>query len=162
MQTLGLQTIRVRPFTHTGPGQDSLFVTPAFARQLAEMELELREHRMSVGFLDGQRDFSDVRDVVRGYRLLVERGTAGEVYNLGSGVPRSVRSILDGLLELTSVRPVVEVDPSRIRPLEMPVMYGDCSKIAGATGWRPEIPFEQTLRDVFEYWRQRARDDGSQ
>ena len=128
-------------------------MTPAFARQLAEMERGQREQRMRVGFLDGQRDFTDVRDVVRGYRLLVERGQAGEVYNLGSGVPRSVRSILDGLLELTTVRPVVEIDPSMIRPLEMPVMYADCSKIHAATGWKAEIPFEQTLHDVLDDWR---------
>ena len=156
--TRGLQVIRVRPFTHTGPGQANLFVTPAFARQLAEMERGQREHRMRVGFLDGQRDFTDVRDVVRGYRLLIERGEPGDVYNLGAGVPRSVRSILDGLLELTTVRPVVEIDPSMIRPLEMPVMYADCSKIYAATGWRTEIPFEQTLRDVLDDWRQRVCD----
>jgi len=155
--TRGLPVIRVRPFTHTGPGQESLFVTPAFARQLAEMELEQRELRMRVGFLDGQRDFTDVRDVVRGYRLLIERGELGEVYNLGSGVPRSVRSILDGLLELTSVRPVVDVDSTMIRPLEMPVMYADCSRIEAATGWRAEIPFEQTLSDVLDDWRARMR-----
>ncbi|HZO30614.1 MAG TPA: GDP-mannose 4,6-dehydratase [Chloroflexota bacterium] len=156
--TRGLQVIRVRPFTHTGPGQANLFVTPAFARQLAEMERGQREHRMRVGFLDGQRDFTDVRDVVRGYRLLIERGEPGDVYNLGAGVPRSVRSILDGLLELTTVRPVVEIDPSMIRPLEMPVMYADCSKIYAATGWKTEIPFEQTLRDVLDDWRQRVCD----
>jgi GDP-4-dehydro-6-deoxy-D-mannose reductase len=154
--TRGLQVIRVRPFTHTGPGQANLFVTPAFARQLAEMERGQREHRMRVGFLDGQRDFTDVRDVVRGYRLLIERGEPGDVYNLGAGIPRSVRSILDGLLELTTVRPVVETDPSMIRPLEMPVMYADCSKIYAATGWKTEIPFEQTLRDVLDDWRQRV------
>jgi GDP-4-dehydro-6-deoxy-D-mannose reductase len=153
-----LQTIRVRPFTHTGPGQASQFVTPSFARQIAEMERGIREPKMSVGFLDGQRDFTDVRDVVRGYRLLIERGRAGDVYNLGSGVPRSVRSILDGLLELSTVKPVVEIDPSRIRPLEMPVMYGDCTKIEAATGWRAEIPFEQTLRDVLDDWRAKVAD----
>jgi GDP-4-dehydro-6-deoxy-D-mannose reductase len=159
--TRGLQIVRVRPFTHTGPGQASLFVTPAFARQLAAMECGQREHRMRVGFLDGQRDFTDVRDVVRGYRLLIERGEAGDVYNLGSGVPRSVRSILDGLLALTTVRPVVETDPSMIRPLEMPVMYADCSKVFAKTGWKTEIPFEQTLRDVLDDWRQRVRDGAS-
>ena len=156
--TRGLQVIRVRPFTHTGPGQANLFVTPAFARQLAEMERGQREQRMRVGFLDGQRDFTDVRDVVRGYRLLIEMGEPGEVYNLGAGIPRSVRSILDGLLELTTVRPVVEIDPSMIRPLEMPVMYADCTRIHAATGWKTEIPFEQTLQDVLDDWRQRVCD----
>src|SRR5207248_3968788 len=92
--TRGLQVIRVRPFVHTRPGQASIFVTPSFARQLAEMEAGLREPTLRVGFLDGQRDFTDVRDVARGYRLLIERGEPGEVYNLGTGVPRSIRSIL--------------------------------------------------------------------
>jgi GDP-4-dehydro-6-deoxy-D-mannose reductase len=150
-----LQIIRVRPFVHTGPGQASTFVTPAFARQLAEMEAGLREHRMRVGFLDGQRDFTDVRDVARGYRLLIERGTPGEVYNLGTGQPRSIRSILDGLLALTSVEPVVETDPALIRPLEAPVQYPDTSRLHAATGWVPQIPFEQTLHDVLEDWRRR-------
>jgi GDP-4-dehydro-6-deoxy-D-mannose reductase len=154
----GLQVIRARPFTHTGPGQTSLFVTPAFARQLAEMECGRREPRMRVGFLEGQRDFSDVRDVVRGYRLLIERGEAGEVYNLGSGVPHRVRSILDGLLELTQVKPEIVVDQSMFRPLEMPVMYADCSKIYAATGWQTKISFEQMLGDVLDDWRQRVRD----
>jgi GDP-4-dehydro-6-deoxy-D-mannose reductase len=151
-----LQVVRVRPFTHTGPGHASLFVTPAFARQIAEMECGYSEPLMRVGYLDGQRDFTDVRDVVRGYRLLLERGEPGEVYNLGSGVPRSVRSILDGLLAMTTVRPKVETDPSRLRPLEVPVMYADCTRIHAATGWRAEIPFEQTLRDVLEDWRERV------
>jgi GDP-4-dehydro-6-deoxy-D-mannose reductase len=151
-----LQVIRARPFTHTGPGHGSIFVTPAFARQIAEMEQGLSEPLMKVGFLEGQRDFTDVRDMVRGYRLLLERGEPGEVYNLGSGVPRSVRSILEGLLALTTVRPKIETDPARLRPLEVPVMYADCSRIHAATGWRAEIPFEQTLRDVLEDWRARV------
>jgi GDP-4-dehydro-6-deoxy-D-mannose reductase len=157
--TRGLNVIRVRPFTHTGPGQASTFVTPAFAKQLAEMEHGQREPRMRVGYLEGQRDFTDVRDVVRGYRLLVERGTPGEVYNLGSGIPRSIRSILDGLLALTTVRPTVETDQMKIRPQEMPIVYADCSKIEAATGWKAKIPFEQTLQDVLEYWRERVRID---
>jgi GDP-4-dehydro-6-deoxy-D-mannose reductase len=122
------------------------------------MECGKREHRMQVGFLDGQRDFTDVRDVVRGYGLLIERGRPGDVYNLGSGTARSVRSILEGLLELTDVRPRVETDPSMIRPLEMPVMYADCTKIHAATGWETQIPFEQTLRDVLDDWRTRVQD----
>jgi GDP-4-dehydro-6-deoxy-D-mannose reductase len=152
-----LQVIRVRPFVHTGPGQSSTFVTPSFARQLAEMEAGLRNLTMQVGFLDGQRDFTDVRDVARGYRLLIECGEPGEVYNLGSGVPRSIRSILDGLLALSTATPKVETDPARIRPLEVPIQYPDCSKLHDATGWKPQIPFEQTLRDVLDDWRARVR-----
>lgn len=155
--TKKLQIIRVRPFVHTGPGQRSVFVTPAFARQIAEMEAGLREPTMRVGFLDGQRDFTDVRDVARGYCALIERGTPGEVYNLGTGVPRTIRSILDGLLAITDVRPTVVTDPDLIRPLEVPIQYPDCSKLHAATGWRAEIPFEQTLQDILDDWRRRAR-----
>jgi GDP-4-dehydro-6-deoxy-D-mannose reductase len=155
-----LQIVRVRPFTHTGPGHQDIFVTPAFAKQISEMEIGRREHRMTVGYLEGQRDFTDVRDVVRGYRLLVERGVAGEVYNLGSGVARSVRSILEGLLALSTVRPAIEVDPSKMRPLEVPVMYADCTKIEAATGWKAEIPFEEMLRDVLDDWRTRVKAAG--
>jgi GDP-4-dehydro-6-deoxy-D-mannose reductase len=155
--TRGLQVVRVRPFVHTGPGQSSTFVTPSFARQLAEMEAGRRAPTMRVGFLDGQRDFTDVRDVTRGYRLLIGRGVPGDVYNLGTGVPRSIRSILEGLIELSSASPVVETDPSLIRPHEVPVQYPDCSKLRAATGWQPEISFEQTLHDVLEDWRARVR-----
>jgi GDP-4-dehydro-6-deoxy-D-mannose reductase len=154
----GLRVIRARPFTHIGPGQAPGFVTTDFAMQLAQMELGRGEPTMAVGNLDGVRDFSDVRDIVRGYRLLIERGEPGEVYNLGSGVGRTIRSILDQLLALTTVSPEVVVDPARMRPSEIPAMYADCSKIRAATGWETEIPFEQTLQDVLDDWRARVRE----
>lgn len=154
--TRKLEIVRVRPFVHIGPGQADTFVTAAFARQIAEMEVRLREPVIKVGYLEGQRDFTDVRDVVRGYRLLLRDGVPGEVYNLGSERPRSIQSILDGLLALTTVRPRIEVDPARIRPLEVPIQYSDCSKLRAATGWRPEIPIERTLSDVLDDWRRRS------
>lgn len=155
--TRGLKIVRVRPFTHTGPDQSATFVTPAFARQLAEMEAGLREPVIRVGYIKGERDFTDVRDVVRGYRLLIARGQPGEVYNLGSERPRSIESILEGLIARSTVRPRVEVDQALVRPLEVPVQYCDCSKLRAATGWRPEIPFEQTLSDILDDWRRRVR-----
>lgn len=155
--TRSLPIVRVRPFPHTGPGQADLFVTPSFARQIAEMELGVREPIMQVGYLEGRRDFTDVRDVVRGYRLILRHGAPGDVYNLGSEQARSTRGILDGLLALSDARPRVEVDPSRIRPLEVPVQYCDCSKLRAATGWRPQIAFEQTLSDILEEWRRKVR-----
>lgn len=155
--TNSLKIVRVRAFPHTGPGQPDLFVTPSFARQIAEMEVGVREPIIKVGYIEGQRDFTDVRDVVRGYRLVVRDGVAGEAYNLGSEQPRSTRSLLDGLLALSTARPRVEVDPSRIRPLEVPVQYCDASKLRAATGWRPEIAFEQTLSDILDEWRERVR-----
>ena len=159
LRARALQIVRVRPFTHIGPGQAPGFVTTDFAMQLAKMVLGLCEPTMAVGNLGGIRDFSDVRDVVRGYRLLIEQGEAGEVYNLGSGVGRTIKSILDQLLELTIVRPTVVRDESRMRPSEIPAMYADCSKIHARTGWQTEIPFERTLQDVLEDWRQRVRQD---
>lgn len=153
-----LHVIRARPFTHIGPGQAPGFVTTDFAMQLAGMEIGRCEPRMAVGNLNGVRDFSDVRDIVRGYRLLIERGEPGEVYNLGSGVGRTIRSLLDQMLSLTTVRPEVVTDPARMRPSEIPAMYAECSKIRATTGWRTEIPFEQTLRDVLDDWRIRVHE----
>ena len=154
--THGLEIVRVRPFGHTGPGQADTFVAAAFARQIAEIEAGLREPPIRVGYLDGQRDFTDVRHVVRGYRLLVERGVAGEVYNLGSERPRSIQSVLDGLLAQSLARPAVQTDPERMRPTEVPIQYADCSKLRAATGWHPQIPFEQTLADLLGDWRRRV------
>ena len=154
--THGLPIVRVRPFGHTGPGQADTFVAAAFARQIAEIEAGRREPPIKVGYLDGQRDFTDVRDVVRGYRLLLARGVPGEVYNLGSGRPRTIQSVLDGLLGLSATRPAVEPDPALMRPTDVPVQYADCSKLRAATGWRPEIPFEQTLADLLDDWRRRV------
>ena len=154
--THGLQIVRVRPFAHTGPGQADTFVAAAFARQIAEIEVGLRKPPIKVGYLDGQRDFTDVRDVVRGYRLLLARGAAGDVYNLGSGRPRTIESVLNGLLAHSSGRPGVETDPALMRPSEVPIQYADCSKLRAATGWGPEIPFEQTLADLLDDWRRRV------
>ena len=151
--THNLQIVRVRPSVHTGPGQSPSFVIPAFARQIAEIEAGLREPVMRVGYLQGKRDFTDVRDVVRGYRLALHKGGAGEVYNLGCEQPRSIESALHGLIAASSVRPRVETDPALLRPLDIPVQHSDCSKLRAATGWRAEIPFDQTLADVLDYWR---------
>ncbi len=152
-----MQIVRVRPFGHTGPGQVDTFVAAAFARQIAESEAGLRDAVIRVGYLDGERDFTDVRDVVRGYRLLLELGTAGEVYNLGSGQPRPIREVLDGLLAHATRHLEVQTDPALMRPSEVPIQYADYSKLHAATGWRPEIPFEQTLADLLEDWRHRVR-----
>ncbi|MFN8521852.1 MAG: GDP-mannose 4,6-dehydratase [Chloroflexota bacterium] len=154
--TRKLDVVRVRPFVHTGPGQSDTFVTPSFARQLVAIERGEQDPVIRVGYLKGERDFCDVRDVVRGYKSLVLKGVSGEVYNLGSGKPRSIESLLHKLIELSSVNPTIEVDPARVRPLEVPVQYADCSKLRAATGWEPTIPFEQTLADVLTEWRTRA------
>ena len=151
-----LDTVRVRSFNHIGPRQRIGFVAPDFARQIAQAEAGLQEPVIRVGNLEPQRDFSDVRDVVRGYHLLITQGEAGEVYNLGSGKARSVRELLDALLAMSKIPITVEQDPERLRPADVPVVFGDCTKIREQTGWRPEIPFEQSLQDVLDYWREQV------
>jgi GDP-4-dehydro-6-deoxy-D-mannose reductase len=150
----GLPVVRVRPFNHTGPGQSPRFVIPAFASQIARIETGLQEPVVKVGNLEAARDFTDVRDIVRAYHLAVTRGRAGEVYNLASGRPRSVRGLLETLLSYAEVRIRVERDPARYRPVDVPVVYGSADRFHRLTGWKTEIPFEQTLRDVLGYWRE--------
>jgi GDP-4-dehydro-6-deoxy-D-mannose reductase len=156
--TRKLPTVRVRPFTHTGPEHDDRFVTPSFARQIAEIEFGQRAPVVKVGFIDGVRDFSDVRDMVIGYRRAALEGELGDVYNLGSGRGTSVRALLEGLLAKTSAKIQIEVDPTLIRPSEPSAQYADCSKFARLTGWSTQIPLDQTLQDTLDYWRQRVRD----
>lgn len=156
-KSYGLPIVRSRAFNHEGPRRGDVFVTSNFARQIAEIEAGLREPVIKVGNLKARRDYTDVRDVVRGYLLLIERGTPGEVYNLCSGRAWMIGDVLDFLTGETSVRPIaVREDPARLRPSDVPVLLGDASKIFKAVGWRPEIPFEQTLRDVLNYWRGRV------
>ena len=153
----GLPVVRVRPFNHTGPGQSPRFVVPAFASQITRIEAGLQEPVVKVGNLDTARDFSDVRDIVRAYHLAVTQGEPGEVYNLASGRARSVQGLLETLLSLADTEIRVERDPARYRPVDVPEAYGSAEKFRQQTGWEPEIPFEQTLRDTLEYWREQAR-----
>jgi GDP-4-dehydro-6-deoxy-D-mannose reductase len=152
----GVHVVRVRPFNHTGPGQSPRFVVPAFANQIARIEAGLQEPVMKVGNLDAARDFTDVRDMVRAYHLAVTRGEPGEVYNLASGRPQSVRGLLEMLLSYSQAEIHVEKDPARYRPVDVPVVYGSAEKFRQRTGWAPQTPFEQTLRDTLEYWRRRV------
>lgn len=149
----GVPVVRVRPFNHTGPGQAPRFVVPAFASQIARVEAGLQEPVMQVGNLDVARDFTDVRDIVRAYYLAVTQGESGEVYNLASGQAQSVRGLLETLLSYSKTDIRVERDPARYRPVDVPVVYGSSEKFHHRTGWEPQIPFEQTLRDTLEYWR---------
>ena len=153
-----LFTVRVRPFNHIGPRQRLGFVAPDFAKQIAEAEAGLKEPIIRVGNLEPQRDFSDVRDVVRGYHAALTEGEPGEVYNLGSEQARSIGGLLDGLLSMASVSLKVEQDPARLRAADVPVMVSDCSRLRAHTDWRVTIPFERSLQDVLDYWRERVRD----
>lgn len=149
-----LHTVRVRPFNHIGPRQNDRFVAASFAKQIAEIEAGLREPVMYVGNLEAQRDFTDVRDMVRAYVLALEMGAPGEVYNIGSGKSHSIRELLDCFLTLTSKTIRVEQDPARGRPSDTPVTFCDVTKFRTRTGWQPQIDFQQTLRDTLEFWRE--------
>jgi GDP-4-dehydro-6-deoxy-D-mannose reductase len=143
----------VRPFNHAGPRQSSTYVTSSFARQIAEIEAQMREPVLRVGNLESRRDITDVRDTVRAYRLLVARGQPRRPYNVCSGRAYRIRHLLDALVGLARIRITVEIDQSRFRPLDNPVILGDPSRVADETGWTAELPIERTLRDLLDYWR---------
>ncbi len=150
----GLGVIRVRPFNHLGPGQAEQFVASALAARIARAERDGADH-IVVGNLEARRDFTDVRDIVRAYRLLVERGAPGEVYNVCSGRDLAIQDLADLLVGLAS-RPIeLRPDPELMRPADLPVLRGDASKLAAATGWTPEIPIEQTVADLLDDMRTR-------
>jgi GDP-4-dehydro-6-deoxy-D-mannose reductase len=150
-----LHIIIVRPFNHTGPRQNPTFVCSDFARQIAEIEKGLREPRIYVGNLDTRRDFSDVRDVVRGYQMIMKKGQTGEIYNIASGKAYAIGELLDILLGLSRVKIQVSPDPERIRPSDIPLLLGDNTKVRHQIGWEPEISIQDTLRDILSYWRER-------
>jgi GDP-4-dehydro-6-deoxy-D-mannose reductase len=149
-----LEVVAVRAFNHLGPGQSDALVAPAIARQVAEAEAEEGgDGVVRTGDLTPKRDFTDVRDVVRAYRLLVEHGEPGEAYNVCTGRAVAVQEVADHLVSLAR-RPLrLELDPSRLRPVEVPVHWGDNTKLRKATGWEPEIPLDQALADILEWWR---------
>jgi GDP-4-dehydro-6-deoxy-D-mannose reductase len=154
-RSYGLRTVVTRGFNHTGPRRGDVFVTSSFARQIVEIELDHRPPVVLVGDLESRRDWSDVRDIVRGYWLALEKGVPGEVYNIGSGGTRTVGEMLQTLLGATTASVDVKVDPSRLRPSDVKILWCDCTKFRRQTGWQPLIPFTQTMRDLLDYWRQR-------
>jgi len=146
----GLEIVRVRAFNHTGAGQRSDFICPNFARQLLEVARGSRAPVLSVGDLDVVRDFSDVRDVVAAYVAIAEQGVAGEVYNVCSGVGRSIRSVLDTLSEIVGVQVRTEVAPERLRRASAPALVGSATKLHSATGWTPRYAWRDTLTAVVD------------
>ncbi|WP_029215616.1 GDP-mannose 4,6-dehydratase [Kallotenue papyrolyticum] len=156
----GLRTIRVRPFNHTGPRQEDRYAPTAFAHQIARIEAGLQAPVVRVGNLEAQRDFTDVRDMVRAYHLAVLHGQPGEVYNLGSGRAVPIRAILEQLLALSTVPIQVEPDAERMRPADVPLIVCDATRFRERTGWQPQIPLAQTLRDILEDFRARVRGAG--
>jgi GDP-4-dehydro-6-deoxy-D-mannose reductase len=145
-----------RTFNHTGPRQSPDFVCADFARQIARIELRLAEPVLRVGNLEAARDFLDVRDVVAAYRLVLERGAAGESYNVCSGRVWTIAELLQVLLGHAVIKIKVEVDVSRRRPIDVPVLHGDPGRLVRATGWAPARDMHATLLDLLEYWRARV------
>ncbi len=152
-----LKIIRTRAFNITGPGEREDFVCSNFARQIAMIEKGLQESIIKVGNLEAKRDFTDVRDIVRGYWLAVEKGIFGEVYNICSGKDYSTKEILDILLSFSQIKIEIEQDPNRMRPADIPVQIGDYSKFKNQTGWSPEIPLNRTLKDLLDFWRKKIK-----
>ena len=143
-----------RPFNHAGPRQSHDFVTSSFAKQIAEIEAGLSAPVLRVGNLSSRRDITDVRDTVRAYRLIVERGEPRRPYNVCAGRAYAISDLLNILLDLSRTRVRLEEDPARMRPSDTPVLLGDRSRIGAEAGWQPGIPIEQTLSDLLDYWRQ--------
>ncbi|MFH1249408.1 MAG: GDP-mannose 4,6-dehydratase [archaeon] len=155
-RSYGIETIVTRGFNHEGPRRGKDFVTSTFARQIVEIERG-REPIIYVGNLNAKRDFTDVRDMVRGYLCAVEKGKAGEQYNLCSNKAHSIQEMLDIMLSYSNMKDKIEIkqDPKRMRPSDVPLLYGSYEKFKKETGWEPEIPLEKTLKDLLDYWREK-------
>jgi GDP-4-dehydro-6-deoxy-D-mannose reductase len=144
-----------RPFNHFGARQDPWFVTSGFAQRIADIEAGRRAPVLAVGNLEAQRDLTDVRDVIRAYRLILERGTPERPYNVCTGRAIAIRDLLDLFLSRARVTIEVTVDPARYRPNDLPLILGDASRIGSELGWAPTIPLAQTVDELLEYWRSR-------
>lgn len=153
-QAYDMEIMMVRAFNHIGPTQSSIFVVSDFCRQVAEIEKGLREPVMYVGNLDARRDFTDVRDVVEAYGLLAVHGEPGETYNVGRGEAVSIREILEMIIALSDKDIKIEIDKNKLRPVDVPIIEADISKISGLTGWKPKIPLGRTIEETLNYWRE--------
>ncbi len=154
--TYQMNTIVARAFPHTGPGQPEMFALPSFAKQIAGIAKHGSDPAVMVGNLSARRDISDVRDIVKAYVLLAESGKIGEVYNVCSGKNITIQQALETLIKISGKKIEVRTDPQRFRPLDLPILWGDNSKITQQTGWQPEYGIEQTLKDLYQYWLDRA------
>lgn len=156
-KSYGLKIVRTRAFNHTGPRRGVVFATSNFAKQIVEIEKGKREPVIYVGNLDAVRDFSDVRDVARAYALSLEKGKPGDVYNICSGRGVKIKDMLDKLISLANVDLEIKQDPERLRPSDVELLIGSSEKFQRETGWKQEIPFEKTLKDLLDYWRERIK-----
>jgi len=153
-KSFGTKVVRTRGFNHDGPRRGDVFVSSNFAKQLAAIEKKKKPAVIHVGNLEARRDFTDVRDIVRGYWLSLDGGCEpGEAYNICTGKDYSIREVLDELIRMSGLDVEVREDPERLRPSDVPVLLGDNSKFRKATAWEPKIPYEKTLQDMLDYWR---------
>ena len=156
--TFQMDVIRVRPFNHIGPRQSDQFVCSSFAKQIAEIEKGMRKPILHVGNLDACRDFTDVRDVVRSYRMILEGARSGAVYNVGSSKAWKIEDLVKKLISQSKTKTIeLKQDPSRMRSNDISVMLSETSSLKNDLDWEPEIPIEQTLYDLLEYWREKIR-----
>ena len=155
-KSYGLDIIRIRAFNHTGPRRDDYYALSNFARQIAEIKAGKKENKLYVGNLSAVRDYTDVRDMVRGYIFAIKKCAAGEVYNICSGKGYSIKKLLDTLIRLSGCKVGTIVDKSRMRPVDLPIIIGNCSKFSKVTKWKPCISIEQTLKDMLDYWYERV------
>jgi len=156
----GLDVAIARPFNHAGPRQSAEYVVSSFTRQIARIEAGLAPPAIQVGNLEARRDLTDVRDVIAAYERMMEAAPCGRPYNICSGRAWRIADLLDELLHLSSVRVTVEIDESRLRPSDTPVIQGDATRIRTELGWTPRIKVEETLRDTLDWWRQQVRAAG--
>ena len=149
-----MDLVMVRAFNHIGPNQAPLFVVADFCKQVASIEKGLSEPVIHVGNLSAKRDFTDVRDVVRAYSDLVQYGKSGETYNVGSGFAIKISDILNLILKQSTANIRIDIDQNKVRPVDVPIIAADISKIKSLTNWQPVIPLEQTIRETLDYWRE--------
>lgn len=161
-QRYDLPVVEARPFNHIGPGQERGFVVPDFASQLAAISLEKQPPRIMVGNLSAERDFTDVRDIVRAYQELARAGRPGQTYIVCRGHPVSIRYLLEILTELTGVHVEIQHDPERMRPSDTPVLYGSHQRLREETGWEPRIALRTSLADALADWRARLADEAGE
>lgn len=155
-RSYGLKTVVTRAFNHTGPRQAEVFVVSSFAKQVAEIEKGIKEPVLLVGNLKAKRDFIDVRDTVRAYWLAVNKCDYGEVYNICSERTVTIEEVLKIVLSFSKKKIAVKKDPERMRPSDVEILLGDCSKFRKKTGWKATIPFKKTVEDLLNYWRKRV------
>lgn len=148
-----MDIIMVRAFNHTGPNQAPIFVVADFCKQVADIECGLQEPIIKVGNLNSKRDFTDVRDVVRAYGLLIEKGEKGHTYNVGNGHAVSIKALLEMIVSMSESIIEVEINPEKFRPIDIPVIEADISKLYECTGWKPQIELQKTIQETLDYYR---------